>query len=81
MAAEIFREDFIPFISKILSIFQKKIKEHSEKEMQEVYAEALGEIVFHVATSTETFEQQLEFEKTVLALPYSLLNKSTNPSI
>ena len=81
VASEIFREDFIPFIGKILTIFQKKISQNLEKEMQEVYAETLGEIVYHVASSTETFEQQLEFEKTVLALPYNLLNKSTNLSV
>ena len=43
-----------------------------------MFAETLGEIIFHIVGSCETFDQQLEFEKSVLALPYSLL-KNQNP--
>ena len=55
VAAEIFRDDIIPFVNRILNIFAKKIKE-KDNDVNAAIAETLGEMVYHIVSSTDTFD-------------------------
>jgi hypothetical protein len=48
VAAEIFEDALVPFVSKVINSFQKRIKEEGSNRLHLAMAETLGQIVWNI---------------------------------
>ena len=56
LAGEIFEETLLPFIPKIMTYLQKKLKE-SDHHVHETCADSIGQVVHHVLKNVEDFDE------------------------
>jgi len=77
MAAEVFEESLNPFLPKILTTLQKKLKE-ATANMHTAISDTLGHIVLHIVDKIEDEDEKVEMLQTCLRVPFGLLEKSPN---
>ena len=73
LAGEIFEETLLPFIPKIMTSLQKKLKEN-DHHLHEAWSESLGVIVHHVLKNIEDFDKTVENFNSILKTVFGLLN-------
>ena len=57
VSAEIFEDALVPFLSKILYFFHKRIKEEGSTRLHLVLGETLGQIVWNIIDKLPDLEQ------------------------
>lgn len=75
IAAEIFEESLIPFLPKVLSQIQQKLKENDIQEIHNAYAEAIGTILHHVLKNIQNVDEATELLTTFLKMVFTNLNQ------
>lgn len=75
IAAEIFEESLVPFLPKILSQIQQKLKENDQQEIHSAYAESIGMILHHILKNVEDPEEANEHLTTFLKMVFTNLNQ------
>jgi hypothetical protein len=74
LAAEIFEESLIPFLPKVLSQIQKRLKENDQPEVHNAYAESIGNVLHHVLKNIDSVEEETELLTTFLKMVFTNLN-------
>ena len=75
IAAEIFEESLIPFLPKILSQIQAKLKGNDQQDIHNAYAESIGVILTSVLKNIESIEEATELLTTFLKMVFTCLNQ------
>lgn len=75
IAAEIFEDSLIPFLPKVLSQIQQKLKVNDQQEVHNAYAESIGMILHNVLKNIESIEETAELLTTFLKMVFTNLNQ------
>lgn len=65
----------IPFLPKVLSQIQQKLKENDAVEIHSAYAESIGVILFNVLKNIDDNEEATELLTTFLKMVFTNLNQ------
>eukprot|EP00347_Sterkiella_histriomuscorum_P016463 403353082 len=80
LAAEIFEDALLPFMPKILTSLQKKLKEGTT-QIHEAVSDALGQLVFYIINKVEEYDEKRELLDNFFKLPMQMLEKSPNKNV
>ena len=75
IASEIFEESLIPFLPKVLSQIQQKLKESDVQEIHNAYAESIGVILHNVLKNIQNIDEATELLTTFLKMVFTNLNQ------
>lgn len=75
IAAEIFEESLIPFLPKVLSQIQQKLKADDQQEIHNAYAESIGLVLHNVLKNIESLDEATELLTSFLKMVFTNLNQ------
>jgi hypothetical protein len=71
VAAEIFEDALVPYVPKMMSNFQKRIKEEGSSRLHVAISETIGQLVWNIVDKLEDREQKMQlFEMQFLRMPF-----------
>lgn len=82
VSAEVFEEEIVPYIPKILQLLTKQIKEDATGKLHSAVSETIGNLVHHALSCIDNLKLKVDiFENQFLFFVNQNLDKQLNKSI